>query len=160
MIYRPNRRLVLSGLAGLASAPLLPSLARANGDADVIVIGAGIAGVTAAREVLAQGLSVTVVEARNRIGGRAYTESETFGVPYDHGCAWLHSANVNPLTEMVQRAGYETYDEQARGPGFISTARKPTTRLTKSSTTRWRRSNMRSTGSTKKSGRPTAPWPI
>lgn len=113
-MYKPNRRFVLGGLAGLAAVPLWPSLGKAEGDADVIVIGAGIAGLTAAREVMAQGLSVTVVEARGRIGGRAHTEAETFGVPYDHGCAWLHSADVNPLTAMVQGAGFEVYDEESR----------------------------------------------
>ena len=51
------------------------------------------------------------LEARSRIGGRAYTEDRTFGIPYDHGCAWLHSADINPLTELVANQGYDTFDE-------------------------------------------------
>ncbi len=104
-------------LAGAAAAPaLLPGLVRAAtpSNPDVAIVGAGIAGLTAARELRAAGLEVVVLEARDRIGGRAYTESRTFGVPYDHGCAWLHSADINPLTELVRKAGFQTIDEGGR----------------------------------------------
>jgi len=104
--------MILGSMAGMTALPFWPSFSAASGDVDVVVIGAGIAGVTAAQDLLKEGLSVTVVEARDRIGGRAYTESDTFGVPYDHGCAWLHSANKNPLTKLVRNAGFETYDEE------------------------------------------------
>jgi len=53
---------------------------------DVVVIGAGAAGLSAARTLIGAGKTVVVIEAADRVGGRAYTESETFGVPYDHGC--------------------------------------------------------------------------
>ncbi|KKJ78688.1 hypothetical protein WH95_00975 [Kiloniella litopenaei] len=87
---------------------------------DVIVIGAGIAGVTAARTLMQQGVSVLVLEARDRIGGRAYTEQETFGVPYDHGCTWLHSADVNPLSPLIRdQAGYDIFDFGAREPIYF-----------------------------------------
>lgn len=107
-----SRRRVLNGLGAMATLPFIPfHSATASSNPDVVIIGAGIAGVTAARELAGKGVSFTVVEARNRIGGRAYTESETFGVPYDHGCAWLHSADKNPLTPMVKKAGFRTIDE-------------------------------------------------
>lgn len=111
-----NRRRVLSGLGGVATVPLWPVALGASlpTNPDVVVVGAGIAGITAARELAAAGHSVAVLEARDRVGGRAYTESETFGVPYDHGCAWLHSADVNPVTKLVQSAGFETFDEGAQ----------------------------------------------
>ena len=105
-----TRRTVLGGLLTL---PAVRVYGAQPSNPDVVVIGAGIAGVTAAIEMIGAGLSVAVVEARDRIGGRAYTESETFGVPYDHGCAWLHSADINPLTRMVTEvAGFETFDEE------------------------------------------------
>jgi len=111
-----NRRRVVAGLGGLAALPLLGAVSRAAlpSNPDVVVIGAGIAGITAARDLAAAGKSVLVVEARDRVGGRAYTESKIFGVPYDHGCAWLHSADINPVTPLVQQAGFETFDEGAR----------------------------------------------
>ncbi len=92
---------------------------------DVIVVGAGIAGVSAACKLMDQGLSVLVLEARDRIGGRAYTESETFGVPYDHGCAWLHSADVNPLVPLIRdKAGFEIFDQGARDPIYFCEGRR------------------------------------
>lgn len=107
-----HRRTVL---AGLATAMAGPALAQVPTNPDVVVVGAGVAGLTAARELTRNGVSVAVVEARSRIGGRAFTESKTFGVPYDHGCAWLHSADVNPLTALVEReAKFQTIDEGDR----------------------------------------------
>jgi monoamine oxidase len=112
MMTKSSRRWVLKGLGAVAAVPMTPfHSATASSNPDVIIIGAGIAGVTAARELAQEGISFTVVEARDRIGGRAYTESKTFGVPYDHGCAWLHSADKNPLTPLVKGAGFKTMNE-------------------------------------------------
>jgi len=74
---------------------------------DVAVIGAGMAGLAAARRLAEHGCSALVLEGRDRIGGRAYTESATFGVPYDHGCMWLHSADINPLAPIARDLGFE-----------------------------------------------------
>ena len=73
---------------------------------DSIVIGAGAAGITAARELARAGLSVRVLEARHRVGGRAWTDCETFGVPIDRGCAWLHSAERNPWAPYARMHGF------------------------------------------------------
>lgn len=100
-------------LGGLAALPALPALARVPTDPDVVVIGAGMAGLTAAKALIAKGAQVAVIEARNRIGGRAYTESDTFGAPFDHGAAWLHSADVNPVTPIARGFGYTFVDEEA-----------------------------------------------
>ncbi|KLN61826.1 hypothetical protein WH96_05930 [Kiloniella spongiae] len=87
---------------------------------DVVVVGAGIAGIAAARTLIKQGVSVLVLEARDRIGGRAYTEQETFGVPYDHGCTWLHSADENPLSSLVRdKAGFDIFDFGKREPIYF-----------------------------------------
>lgn len=78
-------------------------------DVDVVVVGAGSAGLAAAKVLRAAGKSFVVLEAMNRIGGRAYTSSEHFGVPFDIGCAWLHAADRNPYFEEAQAAGWTLY---------------------------------------------------
>ena len=75
-------------------------------DVDVVVVGAGCAGLAAAKRLRAAGLSFRVVEAMDRIGGRAWTTSDDFGIPFDIGCAWLHAADRNPFFPEAQAAGW------------------------------------------------------
>ncbi len=58
---------------------------------DVAIVGAGAAGLAAARRLQGLGVSFVVLEARPRIGGRAFTDTETLGAPVDLGGHWLHS---------------------------------------------------------------------
>lgn len=74
-------------------------------DPDVIVIGAGAAGLSAARRLAAAGLMVQVLEARNRLGGRAWTARDPSGFPIELGCAWLHSADENELSAIALQTG-------------------------------------------------------
>ncbi len=74
-------------------------------DPDVVVIGAGAAGVAATRRLMEAGRSVVVLEARGRVGGRAFTDIATTPYPLDLGCEWLHSADRNPLSEVAYRLG-------------------------------------------------------
>ncbi|MGI9303507.1 MAG: flavin monoamine oxidase family protein [Gammaproteobacteria bacterium] len=104
----------------MVEAPRLHDVGR-SADCDVIVVGAGSAGIAAARELLAHNYSVRVLEARARIGGRAYTEAVTFGVPADHGCHWLHSADVNPLTPIARELGFTVVE---RNPAWAAAAGK------------------------------------
>jgi monoamine oxidase len=73
---------------------------------DLVVVGAGAAGLAAARSALACGLTVAVLEAKDRIGGRAHTDTETFGVPWDRGAHWLHHAHHNPFTAFADQEGF------------------------------------------------------
>jgi phytoene dehydrogenase-like protein len=70
-----------------------------SGEADVVVVGAGAAGIAAARRLLAAGLSVAVLEARDRVGGRAITMGLR-GHPVDLGAHWLHAGPINPLVKL------------------------------------------------------------
>jgi monoamine oxidase len=72
---------------------------------DIVVIGAGAAGLAATRTLIERGLSAICIEARDRIGGRAWTDSETFGVPFDRGCAWPHSGDINPWRPIAAELG-------------------------------------------------------
>ncbi|WP_371225319.1 flavin monoamine oxidase family protein [Roseovarius sp. 2305UL8-3] len=111
-----SRRAILSGLAAFGAAPALAS--TPSGDVDVVIIGAGIAGLTAARTLMEAGHSVTVIEAADRIGGRAYTESDTFGVPFDHGCSWINHADKNPWALLAKRGGFELLDHTSAGSAY------------------------------------------
>jgi monoamine oxidase len=72
---------------------------------DVAVIGAGAAGLAAALRLKHVALEVVVLEARDRMGGRAWTLQPSADLPLDAGCGWLHSANENPLTSLLEASG-------------------------------------------------------
>ena len=106
-----NRRQILQGLgAGALVGAFGAPLRAATATPDVLVIGAGGAGLTAARELTAQGVSVLVLEARDRIGGRAFTEN-SLGIAWDRGCSWLHSSNVNPWMDYARQNGFEILED-------------------------------------------------
>jgi monoamine oxidase len=73
---------------------------------DLIIVGAGAAGIAAAHAARDAGLSAIVLEAKDRVGGRAFTDFESLSRPFDHGCQWLHSASINPLTRHADRLGF------------------------------------------------------
>jgi monoamine oxidase len=73
---------------------------------DLVIVGAGAAGLGAARRASELGLTFVLCEAMDRIGGRAYTETSTFGTPWDHGCHWLHSGSVNLFAKLADQYGF------------------------------------------------------
>jgi monoamine oxidase len=73
---------------------------------DVVVIGAGAAGLAAGARLATTSLSVIVLEARDRVGGRAHTIHPRPDLPLDLGCGWLHSADENPLVAPIEAAGW------------------------------------------------------
>ena len=76
-----------------------------DGNAErVIVIGAGIAGLTVANALAHAGVEVTVLEGRDRIGGRAHT-IELAGASVDLGCAWMHTPIGNPIARFATQVG-------------------------------------------------------
>jgi monoamine oxidase len=77
-----------------------------GGDVDIAIVGAGAAGIAAARRLRGHGLRVAVLEAADRIGGRAWTAREPLGTPVDLGAAWFHCASRNPLRAHADRLGF------------------------------------------------------
>jgi monoamine oxidase len=103
-----NRRAFLAGAAAVAAAPRLAS-AQGAGDVDIVVIGAGAAGIAAARRVLAANRRVVVIEAADRVGGRCITDMRPFGVPLDRGAHWIHTPDLNPLMKLAGSTGFDVY---------------------------------------------------
>jgi len=88
--------------------PPSPDVSR-SGSVDVVVVGAGAAGIAAARRLMAAGQRIVVLEAADEIGGRCITDSKTFGVPYDRGAHWIYAADTNPLARLGPQTGLDLY---------------------------------------------------
>ncbi|WP_426443515.1 flavin monoamine oxidase family protein [Bradyrhizobium genosp. P] len=91
---------------------------------DVAIIGAGAAGLGAANALKDSGLSTIVLEARDRVGGRAHTIQAAPDVVFDLGCGWLHSANRNSFVGIAGQLNFEVnkdlppWRERAYGKAF------------------------------------------
>jgi monoamine oxidase len=105
-----TRRQFLAAAGSAAAGPVLAHAAT-NPDFDVIIIGAGAAGISAARRIAQSGKTFAVLEASDHWGGRCFTDLKTFGVPYDQGAHWVHETEAFPVDQLASKAGLETYKE-------------------------------------------------
>jgi monoamine oxidase len=107
-----TRRGFLSASAAMAAAPALGGRARGAPlprEADIVVIGAGAAGIAAARRITAANRRVIVVEAAGQIGGRCLTDAATFELPFDRGARWMHNSDTNPMIRLARSAGLDVF---------------------------------------------------
>ena len=105
-----SRRSFLAASAAFAARPAVAATPQpAAAAVDVIVVGAGAAGIAAARRIAAAGRRYVLVEASDHIGGRCVTDTKTFGVAYDRGAHWIYAPDLNPLTKLTPRRGIEVY---------------------------------------------------
>ncbi len=111
-----RRKFIKDNLTGLPILLLTPSLLASScnkeddhepNEKTVIVIGAGISGLAAAKKLKENGFNVTVLEAQDKIGGRLRT-NRTLGVAFDEGASWIHGTSGNPITTLAQQAGMST----------------------------------------------------
>ena len=105
---RLSRRSFLAASAALVAAPALGPRAFAA-DVDVVIVGAGAAGIAAARRVAAAGRSYRLIEASTRVGGRCATDGKIFGVPFDLGAHWIHNPDSNPVVTAAGQSGLDIY---------------------------------------------------
>jgi monoamine oxidase len=105
-----TRRDFLATAAAMATAPVLGGrawTAPLPREADIVVIGAGAAGIAAARRIMAANRKVIVLEATGQIGGRCLTDSTTFDAPFDRGARWMHNPDTNPMIKLARGAGLD-----------------------------------------------------
>jgi monoamine oxidase len=100
-----DRREFLGGAAAFLASPALAQTGSLSGDVDVAIVGAGAAGIAAARRVAAAGRSYMLLEANNRIGGRVWSGQGTLGVAHDRGAHRVSASGRNPLVSLGRLAG-------------------------------------------------------
>lgn len=133
MVSAVSRRVLLSalgvgGAAGVTACSRLADNPRVTPSPtpatrrSVVVVGAGAAGLMAARTLAERGIEVEIVEARDRIGGRVFTTDVWGDLPIDIGASWIHGPKGNPLTPLAKAAGatmvstsYDSYASYVAG---------------------------------------------
>ena len=93
--------------AGFAAAPAFGQSGGAS--PDIAIIGAGAAGIAAARRIAAAGKRAVIYEASGRAGGRCLTDTQLFGLPVDLGAHWIHMPEINPVAKLAPSAGVDVY---------------------------------------------------
>jgi len=102
-----SRRSFLATSVAVAAHPALAI--PASSGIDVIIVGAGAAGIAAARRIVAARRKLTIFEASDRVGGRCFTDMHTFGIPYDRGAHWIHTPETNPVAKLGLKTGLDIY---------------------------------------------------
>src|SRR5215471_1445590 len=95
-----TRRSAIAGLASALSRPALAGL-RSESDFDVLIIGAGAAGIAAGRRLLASNEKFAILEASDRMGGRCFTDTATFNIPYDRGACSIYLPEQSSLAKLA-----------------------------------------------------------
>lgn len=132
-----RREFIKDTLTGLPLLLLTPSILASScnkddinpNDKTVIVIGAGISGLAAAKKLKEGGFNIIVLEAHEKVGGRLRT-NRSLGVAFDEGASWIHGINGNPITTLAQQAGMNTAftdDESRKSYDIGSVLRSATT---------------------------------
>lgn len=108
---------VLAKASTPAHIPL--SLSSSAESVDVLVIGAGLAGLTAARHVIQAGYSCVVLEARDRVGGRTWTQDLQHGGVTDVGAAWINDTNQSKMIALARELQLELVEQNTTGNAVI-----------------------------------------
>jgi monoamine oxidase len=111
-----RRKFVKKTWAGLSLILMTPSLLTSCAEDDdirpngktVVVIGAGISGLAAAKKLKQKGFTVVILEAQEKVGGRIRTD-RSLGVAFDEGASWIHGSKGNPITDLAARSGANTF---------------------------------------------------
>ncbi|KAF5635321.1 flavin containing protein [Fusarium tjaetaba] len=92
-----------------------PTLAAASEKHDVVIVGAGLAGLTAAHELIRAGFSCVVLEARDRVGGKTWSQELPSGAVIDLGAAWINDTNQSRIIALAGRFGADMIEQNTNG---------------------------------------------
>lgn len=139
-----SRRQALRGAAALAAAGFFQGCARIPGEtppakdtADVLVIGAGVSGLAAARHLIEHGRTVTVLEGRDRIGGRIWTSRSWPDTPLDLGASWIHGIDGNPIYRIAGDIGARTLTTDGNSITYYMPDGSEATKIQESTLEKW-----------------------
>ena len=111
-----TRRSFLAAAGAVAAGPAFGATQQKKavpGDprsgTDVVIVGAGAAGIAAARRITAAGRKCVLLEAAGTVGGRCLTDTALFGVPYDRGARAFHTPETNPVARLALQNGFDIY---------------------------------------------------
>jgi monoamine oxidase len=110
-----TRRSFLVATGAVAASPAFGATQQrarsgeSRSSVDVVIIGAGAAGIAAARRITAAGRKCIVLEASSTVGGRCVTDTALFGVPYDRGAHALYTPETNPVARLASQSGFDIY---------------------------------------------------
>lgn len=107
-----QRRQFIQEASLLLSAPALLTSCQKEAlfpNKSVIIIGAGISGLAAAKTLHDRGFQVTLLEAQDKVGGRLRS-NRSLGIAFDEGASWIHGIKKNPITDLAQKAGMNTFE--------------------------------------------------
>lgn len=111
-----RRKFIKNTLTGLPILFLTPSLLASSCNNEenlnsktVVIVGAGISGLVAAKKLKQEGFNVIVLESQNKVGGRLRT-NRSLGIGFDEGASWIHGINGNPITALAEQAGMQTFE--------------------------------------------------
>lgn len=131
-----RRKFIKNSLSGIPILLTAPTILTSSCQDDtvipinktVIIVGAGISGLAAAKKLHEKGFKVTILEAQDKIGGRLRT-NRSLGIAFDEGASWIHGIDGNPITTLAQQSGMTaafTDDESRKSYDIGGILRNPT----------------------------------